>query len=319
MKVLITAHIPGIALDMLHGAGLKVDAWEEDRPMTAAELAAAVKGCDVLLCTSPDRLDAAFLAENAHLKMLSQFAAGYDNINLDKARELNMVVANAPGAMTEATADIAFGLILAVARKMFFMHKTILNGEWGPFRPQAHLGVELSGKTLGIYGMGRIGTALAQRCRGAYGMEVVYHNRSRNVEAEHLLGARRVSFEELLAQSDIISVHAALTPETDGRFDREAYKRMKASAIFINTARGGIHNQDHLLKALQDGEIWGAGLDVTHPEPVDAGHLLLSMENVAITPHIGSATVAARTEMARLAAENILQFARGEAVTNRIA
>lgn len=319
MKVLITAHIPGIALQMLRGAGLKVDAWEEDRPMTAAELAAAVKGCDVLLCTSPDRLDAGFLSENAHLKMLSQFAAGYDNIDLDKAKELGMVVANAPGAMTEATADIAFGLLLAVSRKMFHLHKSILRGEWGPFRPQAHLGMELRGKTLGIFGMGRIGIALAERCRGAYGMEVIYHNRSRNSEAEKTLGARRVSFEELLAQSDILSVHAALTAETEGRFDRDAFIKMKPSAIFINTARGGIHQQDHLLAALQEGEIWGAGLDVTNPEPMRADHPLLNLENVAITPHIGSATVAARTEMARLAAENILQFAGGQTVTNRIA
>lgn len=168
--------------------------------------------------------------------------------------------------------------------------------------------MELKGKTLGIFGMGRIGMKMAQRCRAAYGMEVIYHNRSRNDEADTLLDAQWVDFPELLERSDVVSVHSVLSAQTRGIFDLEAFCRMKPSAIFINTARGPIHNEPDLLAALKAQEIWGAGLDVTDPEPMDKDHPLLSMENVAVLPHIGSGTREARDNMARLAAENIAGF-----------
>lgn len=231
---------------------------------------------------------------------------------------MGIPVANTPDAMADATADIAFGLMLAVSRKMFFMHKKIIRDDWGPFRPQANLGMELKGKTVGIFGLGRIGTEFAKRCAGAYGMKIIYHNRNRNLVAERLLNATYVSFDELLGNSDIISVHAAMTPGTTELFNREAFQKMKPGAIFINTARGGMHNEKDLIEVLKNRIIWGAGLDVTNPEPMLASNPLLSMENVAVTPHIGSATTEARNEMSRLAALNILQFIRGESVTNLV-
>ena len=318
MKVLVSLNFPDAGIDMLRKKGMQLTVWTDDIPMTREQLLLASREHDILWSSSIYTIDAPFLEANRHLKLISQFAAGYNNIDTNKARALGIQVANTPDAMADATADIAFGLLLTVSRKMFFMHKRILSNKWGAFRPRAHLGMELRGKTVGIIGMGRIGTEFARRCLGAYGMKVLYHNRSRNREAEKSLKATYVSLAELLHQSDIVSVHAALTEETRELMNRGAFSKMKPTAIFINTARGGIHNEPDLIEALQKGIIWGAGLDVTNPEPMKADNPLLFMENVAVTPHIGSATVEARNEMSRLAAMNILQYIRGEAITNRI-
>ena len=318
MKVLVSLNIPIIGIEMLRTEGLEVTVWTNDNPMSEEQLNEAALKHDILLSTSSYKLDTAFLERNKHLKLISQFAAGYDNINIKKATELGIPFANTPYAMVDATADITFALMLAVSRKMFFMHKKVSNDEWGPFQPKADLGIELKGKTVGIFGMGRIGTEFAKRCAGAYDMKILYHNRTRNKEAETRLKAKYVSFDELLKSSDVLSVHCALTSETQNLFNSEVFGKMKPNSIFINTARGGIHNEKHLIKALEKKHIWGAGLDVTNPEPMRANNPLLQMENVAITPHIGSATVEARNEMSRLAAINILQFIRGEKISNRV-
>ena len=318
MKVLVSLNIPIIGIEMLRNEGLEVTVWTNDKPMSEEQLNEAALKHDILLSTSSYKLDTAFLERNKHLKLISQFAAGYDNINIKKATELGIPFANTPYAMVDATADITFALMLAVSRKMFFMHKKVSNDEWGPFQPKADLGIELKGKTVGIFGMGRIGTEFAKRCAGAYDMKILYHNRTRNKEAETRLKAKYVSFDELLKSSDVLSVHCALTSETQNLFNSEVFGKMKPNSIFINTARGGIHNEKHLIKALEKKHIWGAGLDVTNPEPMRANNPLLQMENVAITPHIGSATVEARNEMSRLAAINILQFIRGEKISNRV-
>jgi glyoxylate reductase len=199
---------------------------------------------------------------------------------------------------------------------MFFMHKSIIKGDWGYFKPNAHLGIELKDKTLGIYGMGRIGMEMAKRCQGAYDMDIIYHNRTRNLEAEKLFNARYVSFETLLGQSDVISVHAALSADTKNVFNAAAFSKMKPSAIFINTARGLVHNEVDLIAALQNGIIWGAGLDVTNPEPMLKDNPLLRMENVCVLPHIGSATIEARTEMARMAATSIIEYYKDKKVSH---
>ena len=206
--------------------------------------------------------------------------------------------------------------MIAVARKFFFMHKGILRGEWTYFKPNANLGFEFNKKTLGIFGLGRIGMAMAKRCKGAYDMNIIYCNRKANPEAERLYGAKQVSFDELLAQSDVISVHSALNNETREIFNKGAFAKMKPSSIFINTARGGVHNEEDLADALKKGVIWGAGLDVTNPEPMKQDNLLLEMENVCILPHIGSATMEARNEMSRMAAENIISYYRNNTVPN---
>jgi glyoxylate reductase len=198
--------------------------------------------------------------------------------------------------------------MIATARKMFFLHKTILNGEWGYFKPRANLGMELRGKTLGVFGLGRIGMKMATRCKNAYDMKVIYHNRQPNPVADKSLNASWVSFEELLTRSDVLSVHSVLSRETLGLFNWEAFKRMKPTAIFINTARGAIHNEPDLIEALASQQIWGAGLDVTNPEPMAKENPLLTMETVCVLPQVGSGTMEARNEMSRLAAENIIEF-----------
>ncbi len=308
IKVFITRQIPDKGINMLRNEGFAVTVWPHERPMTATELIEEARKCNALLSTGPDKLDAAFLNACQHLDIISQFSAGYDNIDIAEATRLGIPFGNAPGAMSDATADVAFGLMIAVSRKMFHMHKTIAKGEWTYFRPKANLGFELKHKTLGIFGLGNIGLEMAKRCKGAYEMKIIYCNRSSNLEAEQLLGARRVSFEELLQQSDVLSIHSVLSEETKGTFNKSAFEKMKPSAIFINTSRGPVHNEQDLIEALKAGTIWGAGLDVTNPEPMAADNPLLSMDNVAILPHIGSATVEARDEMSRLAAVNIIEF-----------
>ncbi len=317
-RILITREIPETGPDLLRREGFAVAVWPENRPMTPGEMIAEAQKCTALLCLSTDVIDARFLNACPHLDIISQFAAGYDNIDVAEATRLGIPVGNAPGAMSESTGDIAFALMIAASRKLFFHHKTILRGEWGDFDPKAGLGMELAGKTLGIFGLGKIGAVMARRCKGAYDMDIIYHNRKPNPEAERSLGARLVTFETLLHQSDVLSVHSLLSPETRGIFNRSAFRQMKPTALFINTSRGALHNEPDLIEALQTGLIWGAGLDVTNPEPMQPDNPLLEMENVAVLPHIGSATVEARNEMSRLAALNILEFYRGNGIPNRV-
>ncbi len=304
----MTRRFPETGLKRLEEEGFKLTRWSEDRPMTSTELVNNCQGHHALFCTLTERIDRSFLDQCRHLEYISQYAVGYDNIDVEYATTLGIPVGNTPDIMTEATADVAFGLMIATARKMFFNHKLISKGEWGYFRPTVNLGMELTGKTLGIFGMGRIGMAMARRCRRAYDMNIIYCNRSASPKVEKALAARKVAFHELLMQSDVLSVHCPLTHETLGIFDKTAFKQMKTSAVFINTARGSVHHQADLTEALVEGEIWGAGLDVTDPEPMKKDNPLLSMENVCVLPHIGSATQEAREGMSRLAAENIIDF-----------
>jgi lactate dehydrogenase-like 2-hydroxyacid dehydrogenase len=198
------------------------------------------------------------------------------------------------------------------------MHKRILSAEWGFYEPTDNLGIELEGKTLGIFGLGKIGFEMAKKSAAAFSMPIIYHNRRPHSQAERELGAKLVSFEELLKSSDVLSVHTALTPETRSRFDYSVFSLMKKNAIFINTARGAIHNEADLILALQENLIWGAGLDVTNPEPMLASNPLLNMPNVAVLPHIGSATEETRGAMARLAAENIIAASKGDKIPYQV-
>lgn len=314
IKVFITRELPAIGVELLKNEGFDVSVWPHDKPMEPKELIGEAKKANALVTLLTDVIDKHFLSECKQLDIISQFAVGYDNIDVAEATKLGIAIGYTPGAMSDATADTAFGLMIAVSRKMFYMHKTIAQGGWTFFRPKADLGIELKNKTLGVFGLGRIGLQMALRCKGAYNMKVIYHNRRPNAEAEKHLHASLVSFEELLAQSDVVSVHAALNNETKGIFDKTAFSRMKRTAIFINTARGGIHNEQDLADALHEEKIWGAGLDVTIPEPMSANNPLLSMPNVAVLPHIGSATVEARAEMSRLAAVNIIEFYKSRQV-----
>jgi glyoxylate reductase len=316
IKVFITRDIPSIGIELLKKEGFSLSIWPHDRPMKPDELIEEGKKANAILTLSTDPVSTSFLNKCKHLDIISQFAAGYDNIDITEATKLGIPVGYAPGAMSDATADVAFGLMIAVSRKMFYLHKTIAKGEWAYFRPKANLGMELKNKTLGIFGLGRIGMQMALRCKGAYNMKIIYCNRKPNAEAEKLLGAVFVSFEELLQQSDVLSVHCSLTNETKGLFNKNVFAKMKPNSIFINAARGGIHNEQDLLDALTTETIWGAGLDVTNPEPMNANSPLLSMPNVAVSPHIGSATVEARNEMSRLAAVNIIEFYKHNNIPN---
>jgi glyoxylate reductase len=316
IKVFITRDIPAIGIELLKNEGFNVSVWPHDWPMQPGELIEEGKKANAFLTLSSDTIDKDFLNECRYLDIISQFAAGYDNINIAEATRLGIPVGYAPGAMSDATADVAFGLMIATSRKMFYMHNTIAKGEWAYFRPKADLGIELKNKTLGIFGLGRIGIQMAIRCKGAYNMKIIYCNRKPNAEAEKLLEATFVNFEELLQESDVLSVHSALNDETRNIFNKNAFTKMKPGSIFINTARGGIHNENNLLEALNTGAIWGAGLDVTNPEPMNSTNPLLSMPNVAVLPHIGSATVEARNEMSRLAAINIIEFYKHNYIPN---
>ncbi|MEP7269211.1 MAG: D-glycerate dehydrogenase [Saprospiraceae bacterium] len=308
LKVFVSRKIPAIGIDLLNQNGFVVDVWQEDSPMTQEELIQASKKADLLLSLGENKIDRYFLHECKHLKMISQFAVGYDNIDIKEATKLKIPVGNTPGVLADATADIAFGLMIAVSRKFFFNYQKIIHGGWGAFMPTANLGQELYGKTLGIFGLGSIGLVMAQRCSAAYHMDIIYCNRSRNEIAEEMYQARRVDFEELLRASDVLSVHAVLSDETRGKFNRDAFSKMKPTSIYINTSRGGVHNEEDLKWALVNKIIWGAGLDVTNPEPMSKDNPLLHMESVAILPHIGSATIEARDGMSRLAAENIICY-----------
>jgi glyoxylate reductase len=318
IKVLVSRVFPKVGIDLLKEQGYGVTVWRNERPMTQAELIEKSKGHTALFCTMSEEINKRFLDRCGHLDIISQFAVGYDNIDIEEATQIGIPVCNTPDVLSDATSDVAFGLMINVSRKMFHLHKSIAKGDWKFFRPSADLGIELKNKTLGIFGLGRIGTEMAKRCIGAYNMKVIYNNRSRNLKAEEELGARYVTFGELLSESDVISVHTSLNKESAGKFDKKAFAEMKPTSIFINTARGAIHNEKDLVSALKSGVIWGAGLDVTNPEPMNPLNPLLSMENAAILPHIGSGTIETRNKMSQIAAGNIIGFYKGEKLPNLV-
>jgi len=312
MKVFTTRQMPQAGIDLLEAEGFEITQWTEKRELTKEELIEQCKDADGLLLSGRRKVDTEFLETSSHLKVISLFSVGYDNVDVEAATKYKIPIGHTPDVLSKATAETAFLLMIATARKAFYHHKRIAKGDWDFFEPTADLGIDINGKTLGILGLGNIGYEMAKYAKGAYGMDVIYHNRSTNEQAEKELGAKKVSFDELLAQSDVISVHANLSDELKGIFNKEAFAKMKPNAIFINTARGGIHNEEDLKEALENDTIWGAGLDVTNPEPMDKNNALLNMPNVSVLPHIGSAVQETRDAMAVLAAKNIIAGLKGE-------
>jgi len=301
--VVISRPIPAVATQLIEQGGAQVQVLNKP---TQAQLIDACQQAHGLISLLEDQLDQHFLKACAHLKGISNFAVGHDNIDVKAATALGIPVGNTPGVLTQATADLAFALMLAVARKLVPAYKNVVQGQWTDWEPLGFLGQDLHGKTLGIVGMGRIGQAMAQRCVGAFNMKVCYTAQKPKNSHELPVPAQWVSFEELLTQADVISIHVPLNAQTQNLFNSKAFALTKPNAILMNTARGGIVNQQHLVHALQHGQLWGAGLDVTQPEPLPANHTLLQLPNVLVTPHIGSATQKSRNAMATLAAQNIL-------------
>ena len=312
MKVFVTRVIPDEGLRLMEAAGISVTQWKEKRNLTQEELIEICQDYDALLPAGFNNINEAILAACSHLKVIALHSVGFDNVDVKAATRYKIPIGNTPGVLSGATADTAFLLMLATSRKAFYMHNKIAAGGWHVFEPTGDLGIELHSRTLGIFGLGKIGFEMARRCKSAYNMTIIYNNRSNNPEAEQELGAVKVSFDELLAQSDVLSVHTSLNSETKEKFNKAVFAKMKSSSIFINTARGGIHNESDLIEALQKGVIWGAGLDVTNPEPMQTDNPMLHMPNACILPHIGSATVETRNAMSRLAAENIIAGLKGD-------
>ena len=310
MKIVITGRIPETAVEQLR-AEHEVDAWSAAEAISRDELLSRVAGADALLTLLTERVDAELLdAAGPQLKVVANVAVGYDNVDVPACVERGVIATNTPGVLTEATADIAFALILMATRRTGEGERVIRSGQpwkWGMFYL---LGSGLQGKTLGVVGMGGIGQATARRAR-AFGMDVIYQSRSElapEVAAE--FGARRVELDELLATADVVSLHCPYSPATHHLIGAEQLAAMRDSAYLVNTARGPIVDEGALADALRDGQIAGAGLDVYEREPaVHPG--LLELDNVALLPHLGSATIETRTAMAELAAENALAVLAG--------
>lgn len=311
-KVFVTREYPSVGLNRLLQE-CEIEVWPGPLPPPREVLLEKVKGCDGLLTMLSDKIDAElFDAAGPQLKVVSQYAVGVNNIDLEQARKRGIAVGNTPGVLTDATADIAFALLIASARRLIEAHEAIQAGKWKTWEPLGYIGSDLLGKTIGIVGMGRIGYAMAKRCHGGWGMNVIYTSRHDKPEAEQNLQARRVEFDELLAESDFISVHTDLNAETEKLFNTQAFEKMKPNAIFINTARGGIHDQPALIHALKTGQIGAAGLDVTDPEPPEQSDEILHLSNCVVAPHIGSATTKTRNEMAEIATDNLLNGLHGK-------
>ncbi len=274
------------------------------------QLIALAKDADALIPTVADAISERVLAAASRLRIVAQFGVGTDNIDLEAARAHGIIVTNTPGVLTDATADFAFALLLGAARYLCQADRYVREGRFARWETQWSLGIELRGKTLGVVGLGRIGAAMARRATG-FGMEICYYSRHRaNPSLEQVLSARYVSFEELLEQSDVVSLHCALNDESRHLFDAAAFARMKPSALLVNTARGPVVDEAALVAALEAGQLAGAGLDVFEHEP-QVPQALLAHPRVVVAPHLGSATVEARTAMARMAAEAVLAVLDG--------
>lgn len=309
-KVFVTRAIPEKGFRLIQDV-CEVDLWPGDLPPSRDELLLHVRGVDGLLCLLTDRIDGEVMdAAGPQLKVISNHAVGFDNIDVNAATERRVPVGNTPGVLTDATADLAFALMMAVARRIPEAERYVHAGKWRTWEPMTLLGVELKGATLGLVGFGRIGKAVARRAAG-FDMRILYHDPTEKEEYPDL-GATRVNFETLLRESDFISLHTPLTPKTRHMIDTEAFAKMKSNAVLINTARGPVVDQAALYEALKEKRIFGAGLDVTDPEPLPMDSPLLSLDNLIIVPHIGSASTPARDQMSWLAAQNLIAGLKGE-------
>lgn len=313
-NVYVTRKIPEPGLELLRAECETVEVNSEDRCLTREEMLEKVRGRDGILCLLTDTIDEEVLRAAEGARGFANYAVGYNNIDIEKATELGFVVTNTPGVLTDATADMAWTLLMAAARRVVESDAYMRAGNYRGWGPMLFLGADVTGKTLGIVGAGRIGTEMALRSRG-FNMRLLYCDPYNNETLETKLCARRVDFDELLAESDFVSVHVPLQEDTHHLFGAEQFRRMKRAAVFVNTSRGPVHDEAALVEALRTGEIAAAGLDVYEDEPAMKPGLA-DLDNVVVCPHIASATVETRTRMATMAAENLLAILKGVRAPN---
>ncbi len=309
-RVFVTRHLSGPALERLAQAS-DVEVWPEELPPSREELARKAQQSDALLTLLTDRVDAALLDTVPDLLVISNMATGFDNIDVPGATAHGVLVTRTPGVLSETTADFAFALLLSAARRVVEGDRSARGGRWQTWGPETLLGQDVYGATLGIVGLGGIGREVAQRA-GGFGMRVLYTGRSRKPDAERELNVEFRALDELLRESDFVSLHAPLTPQTKHLINARTLRLMKPTAMLVNTGRGPLVDQAALYEALRSGVIAAAALDVTDPEPMSPDDPLLTLPNVIVTPHIASASVATRSQMALLAAENLLTALSGE-------
>ncbi|MED4911668.1 D-glycerate dehydrogenase [Brevibacillus centrosporus] len=309
-KVLVTRQVANEAVSLLETAA-DVEVWKQDEPIPRELFLEKVESSDGILAMLTERIDEELLDRAQRLRVVANMAVGYDNIDLAACKKRDLWVTNTPDVLTEATADLAFALMMATGRRLMEANRFLLNGEWKSWSPSLLAGQNVYGATLGIIGMGRIGEAVARRAKG-FGMRILYYNRSQKQQAEAETGAELVSLEALLRESDYVVLLTPLTAETRLLMGEKQFSWMKPTSVFINVSRGGTVDETALYQALVNKQIWAAGLDVFQQEPVPLDHPLLTLPNVVALPHIGSATEQTRAEMARLAAANIVAVLGGQ-------
>ena len=315
-KVFVTRVIPEKGLEIVREF-CEVDLWQDELPPGRQELLKRVQGVDGLLCLLTDRVDGEVMdAAGEQFKVISNHAVGFDNIDVPAATTRGIPVGNTPDVLTDATADFAFALLMAVARRIPEGERYVHEGKWKTWGPKLLLGVDVKGATLGLVGFGRIGQAMARRAAG-FDMHVIYYH-PKEVKSGPGLNAQRVDFETLLEESDFISIHTPLTADTHHLIGAEALSTMKPNAVLINTARGLVVDSDALYQALKSNRIFGAGLDVTEPEPIPLDSPLLQLDNVIVIPHIASASQSSRDQMSWMAAQNLIAGLKGEWLPNCI-
>lgn len=308
--VAVTRRIPQEGVDLLRAqADIDLRIHDSDTPPTLEEWHALLDGADGVLSLLSERYTGDILDAHPSIRVLSNFGVGYDNIDVDAATARGVAVCNTPGVLTAATAEIAWTLLMAAARRIPEAIDVVRDGEWRTWGPTQMLGQPVVGATIGIVGYGRIGQEVARMARG-FGMRVLAWDRSPHNKPSE--GVEFVSFNELLTEADYVSIHVPLTADTHHLVDAAALSLMKPNGILVNTARGPVVDQDALVDALREGTIWAAGLDVTTPEPLPPDHPLVTMKNCVVLPHIGSATITARNAMSSLAARNLIAVVRGE-------
>ena len=317
-RVFVARIIPEVGLEAVR-AICDVDLWEDDLPPPRDELLRRVAGCDGALTLLTDRVDDEFLdAAGPGLKVVSNYAVGFDNIDVAACARRGIPVGNTPGVLTETTADLAFALMMAAARRLPEGDRYVRGGHWKTWGPLLLLGPDVHGATIGIVGFGRIGQAMARRAQG-FGMNILYHDVNRLPDdVTKPLGATFLPLEDLLARSDFVSLHVNLSPVTRHLINAETLSWMKPTAVLVNTSRGPVVDQVALAAALRDGVIWAAALDVTDPEPIPMDDPLVGLENCLIVPHIASASRATRDKMAQMAAANLVAGVRGQPLPTEV-